>query len=524
MALLTQPAKADAIANIDTESFRLSEFVELLRREGELDVVGAPTDLIDVAARLDGNPKAVLFEKAGGEQARLIGNVMGSRRRMALAFGVSEKGLLEEVLQRSSTPIAPVQIPSNAAPVHQIVLRGEEADLTRLPVHLQHTEDGAPYISAGIDISRSVDGSKRNVGYRRLMLRGPREAGVDMIAPSDFRVMYAEYLARKVRMPVAFVIGSHPVDGVAATAVSTERDELALMGGLRKSAVPVVKCVSIDLEVPADAEMVLEGYLGEGGWAEPEGPYGEYVGYYGRMKTNPVFHLTAVTMRRDALFQTITIGGRFLAATDTAQLVAIRTETAVWQALRSSISAPAAVYATPASGGQYSVRLSMRQRYPGEARNAIHCVLGSNADVKHFFVVDDDIDVFSDAQMDWALATRFQANRDLVVAEGFRVVPLDPSLLGNRTGAKAGFDLTFPIGWQNNSEFSVPRPPAGGPQDKKQTVRQALESGPKSFFELVTLAGSRDGREIVRDLEALRKELGVGRTENGRYALPSSAR
>jgi 2,5-furandicarboxylate decarboxylase 1 len=519
MAPLTQPAKAAVIPNIDTESFRLSAFIDLLKREDELEVVTAATDLIDVAARLDGNSKAVLFEKAGEEQARLVGNVMGSRRRMALAFGVSEKALLTEVLQRSSAPIPPVRISSGAAPVHQVVLQGDKADFTRLPVHLQHVEDGAPYISAGIDISRSIDGSKRNVGYRRLMLRGPREAGVDMIAPSDFRVMYADYLARKERMPVAFVIGSHPADGVAATAASTEQDELALMGGLRKAPVPVVQCVSIDLEVPADAEMVLEGYLDESGWAEHEGPYGEYVGYYGRMKTNPVFHLTAITMRRDALFQTITIGGRFLAATDTAQLVALRTEAAVWQALRNSISAPVAVHATPSSGGQYNVRLSLRQRYPGEGRNAIHCVLGSNADVKHLFVVDDDIDVFSDAQMNWALATRFQANRDLVVAEGFRTIPLDPSLLGSRTGAKAGFDLTFPFGWQATGEYSVPSAPVPTAQEDKITVRQALESGPKTFFELVTLTGSRDGRDVVRALDVLRKENGIGPTETGQYTL-----
>ena len=256
-----------------------------------------------------------------------------------------------------------------------------------------------------------------------------------------------------------------------------------------------------------------------GGWAEPEGPYGEYVGYYGRMKTNPVFHLTAVTMRRDALFQTITIGGRFLGATDTAQLVSIRTETAVWQALRNSISTPVAVHATPSSGGQYSVRLSLRQRYPGEARNAIHCILGSNADVKNVFVVDDDIDVFSDAQIDWALATRFQPDRDLVVAEGLRTFPLDPSLLGSRTGGKAGFDLTFPFGWQANNEFSVPRAPEPVLQKDKLTVRQALESGPKSFFEMVTLTGSRDGREVVRALDILRKEQGIGRTETGQYLL-----
>ena len=94
----------------------------------------------------------------------------------------------------------------------------------------------------------------------------------------------------------------------------------------------------------------------------------------------------------------------------------------------------------------YNVRVSMRQRYPGEARNAIAAVFASAADVKHVFVVDEDIDVFDDQQIDWALATRFQADRDLVVESGFRAVPLDPSLEGRRVGAKAGFDLTRPFG------------------------------------------------------------------------------
>ena len=182
------------------------------------------------------------------------------------------------------------------------------------------------------------------------------------------------------------------------------------------------------------------------GHTEPEGPYGEYVGYYGVVKRNPMFHLTAVTHRKDALFQTATIGGRHLARTDTAQLTTVKTESAAWAALQTAVREPVAVYATPSSGGMYNLRVSLRQRVPGEARNAIAAVFGSSADAKHVFVFDDDIDVFSDEQVDWALATRFQADRDLIVASGFRAVPLDPSLGGARTGAKVGFDCTIPFG------------------------------------------------------------------------------
>jgi len=508
----------DAPARVDLDRFRLRRTVERFAAEGELETITKPVDLVEIGSYLDGNSKAVLFRAAGPEKAELVGNVMGSRRRLALSMGVSEKDLRAETSRRLSQEIAPVEVSSSLAPVHQVVWTGKDADFTRLPIHLQHSEDGAPYISASIDITRSIDGAKRNVGYRRMMLRGRHEAGIDLIAPSDLRVLYAEYVKRKERMPVAFVIGSHPADGIAATSMSAVADEVALMGALRGAGVPLVRCATIDAQVPADAEMVLEGYLDERGWVESEGPYGEYVGYYGMMKTNPVFHLTAVTMRRDALFQTVTIGGRALGYTDTAVLCALRTEVAAWSALLTAVREPIAVYCTPSAGGMHNLRLALRQRYPGEVRNAIAAVFASNADVKNVFVVDEDIDIFNDAQVDWALATRFQPDRDLVVQSGFRVVPLDPSLLGSRTGAKAGFDLTFPFGWNRETEFRVPEAPKLRPAPK-QSVRQALESGPKSFRELMEAAGSRDGREVLIELDAVRNDAGLERNPDGRYKL-----
>src|SRR5207245_9478192 len=141
---------------------------------------------------------------------------------------------------------------------------------------------------------------------------------------------------------------------------------------------------------------------------------------------------------------------------DTAQLCARRTEVTVSRALETAVRETRAVYATPSSGGMYNVRIALNQRYPGESRNAIAAVFGSMANVKHVFVVDPDIDIFSDEQMDWALATRFQADRDLVVQSGFRTLPLDPSLRGARTGAKAGFDLTLPMGEARGLESTLP--------------------------------------------------------------------
>jgi UbiD family decarboxylase len=298
-------------------------------------------------------------------------------------------------------------------------------------------------------------------------------------------------------------------------------DELGLIASLRAAPLPVVKCVTNDIRVPADAEWVLEGYLDARGHVESEGPYGEFLGYYGSVKRNPVFHLTAVTRRRDALFQTATIGGRALGRTDTAPLNGVRTEVMIWRALESAVREPVAVYATTSSGGMFNLRVTLRQRVPGEARNAIAACFGALPNVKNVFVVDPDIDIFSDQQMDWALATRFQADRDLMVMEGLRTLPLDPSLGGKTSGAKAGFDLTWPFGSGSRLETRVPAPPQYRGK-RFASLEAALAEGPKSFAELMSALGSRDGREIVRALAAARERAALMRDDEGRYFIKPS--
>ena len=452
----------------------------------------------------------------GDERQSLAANICASRNRLALAFGVAPEKLRAEVQRRLRNAPVIKELASADAPVQQVVLRGEEADLTRLPVHLQHGLDGAPYISAAIDFVLDPRTGLTNSGIRRLMLRGPQEAGIDLVSPSDFRAIY-EANAKSGPFPVAFVIGAHPIDYVAAM-MRLPVDELGLVASLRDAPLPVVKCVTNDIRVPADAEYVIEGYLDERGHVEAEGPFGEFLGYYGAVKRNPVFHVTAITHRKDALFQTMSIGGRAMSRTDTAQLNAIRTEVVVWRALETAVREPLAVYATPSSGGMFNVRISLRQRVPGEARNAIAAALGCLANIKHAFVIDPDIDIYDDEQIDWALATRFQADRDLIVLDGMRTLPLDPSLGSARVGGKAGFDLTWPFGSQNRLDIQVPEAPRFA-SARFVSVEAALQNGPCYFEDLMAAVGSRDGREIVRELDRLRKAQRLSRDEQGRYIL-----
>jgi UbiD family decarboxylase len=507
-------------ANFDFDRFRLRAFLQSLGPD-ELEIRDAPIDFADVAQALDANKRAVLFRAAGPEKQELVGNVLASRSRLAHAFGVPPEKLLGEIQRRLRQKPEMVEIDGADAPVQEVVLTGDDADFTKLPVHLQHGIDGGPYISAGIDYVVDNRTGLSNVGIRRLMLRGRKECGVDLVSPSDLRAIYEACAATGKPLPVAFVVGAHPIDFVAAT-MRLPVDELGLVATLRDAPTPVVKCVTSDIRVPADAEMVIEGYFDERGHVEPEGPYGEFLGYYGALKRNPVFHLTAITRRKDALFQTATIGGKTMAQTDTAQLCALRTEVMIWRTLEVAVREPVAVCAPASSGGMFNVRVSLRQRVPGEARNAIAACFASLANIKNVFVVDSDIDVFSDEQMDWAMATRFQPARDTVIVDGMRTLPLDPSLISGRTGSKAGFDLTWPFGTGGRLEASVPEPPHY--QGKKfPSVKAALEDGPKYFEELMTATGSRDGREIVLMLDALR-DSGLDRDDNGRYLLGKAKR
>jgi 2,5-furandicarboxylate decarboxylase 1 len=520
-AMQTAPRPPAAPSGIDMERFRLRTFIESLAGTDELVVHDGPYDLVEIAALIDSNPKAVLVRNVGPEKAEVVGNVNASRARLAIAFGVAPENLRAEIARRLQVKPQLVDVSRDEAPVQQVVLTGADADLTKLPIHLQHSYDGAPFVSASIDYAVDKLTGHTNVGVRRLMLRNRHETGIDLHTPSDLKAIYEAAVARGETLPISFVVGSHPIDYMASM-MRLPGDELGLVSSLRDAPVGVVTCVTNDVRVPADAEYVIEGYLDEKGHREPEGPFGEFLGYYGIVKNNPVFHCTAITHRRDALFQSASISGKRLEYTDTAQLGAARSEVIIWAALQTAVREPKAIHCTASSGGNYNVRIAIKQRVPGEANNAIAAAFGCLANVKNVFIVDPDIDITSDAQMDWALATRFQADRDLTVMNNMRALPLDPSLdLGKRIGAKAGFDLTLPFG-RTGVDSIVPEIPTYATA-RFASVRAALEDGPKRYEELMAATGSRDGREIVLDLEQLRTEFTIGRDALGRYTLAKRA-
>ena len=223
-------------------------------------------------------------------------------------------------------------------------ITGKDVDLTKLPFYPHHAYDGSCYLSSATDYTIDPATGRRNVGCRRLSLRNRYETGTNVTAPSDLKRIYTASVARGEKLPITFTVGTHPLDFVAAT-MRHPGDELSLVATLRGEPAAVVKSLTNDILVPADAEMTLEGYLDERGYVEPEGPFGEYMGYYGSIHMDPVFHCTAITMRRDVLHHTLQHGSAFvLDQTDSQNISAIRTEAEAMRILRAAGRDPVAVY------------------------------------------------------------------------------------------------------------------------------------------------------------------------------------
>src|SRR5579862_8188680 len=509
----------NASTAIDFDKYRLRSFVERLIDLGEVEVHDRPVPLTGLSPIIEGTEKAVLFKKAGPEQVELVAKTAGNRKRIAAAFETSEEKLYDVYFKRLANPQPLVEVPSADAPVHEIKITGEDVDLTKLPFHPQHAYDGSCYMSSAIDHVIDPATGRRNVGCRRLSLRNRYETGTNVTAPSDLKRIYTACVAQGKKLPVTFTVGTHPLDFFAAT-TRQPGDELALVANFRGEPAPVVKSLTNDILVPADAEMTLEGYLDERGYVEPEGPYGEYMGYYGAIHMDPVFHCTAITMRRDVLHHTLLHGSAFvLDQTDSANISSMRVEADAMKILKSTVREPIAVYLRSVSGGANTLRVSIRQRSYGEAKQAIAALFGGIMRLKHAYVFDEDIDIHDDRQVDWAMGTRFQADQDMVILQGMLGMTMDPSLQGRRTGAKAGFDCTKPFGRAGQIPQTRCAARQFGAPPRFQSVEAALERGPVFYADIVEGVGSQDGREVAAALDALRQEGRLARDRDGRYAL-----
>lgn len=376
----------------------------------------------------------------------VVANLFGAREwcAMALDSTIEEVGLEYYEREKQTRQVAPVTVPQKEAPVLERT-KAEGCDLSRFPIVTHHEADAGPYITGGVCILPPPPDTDwgYNAATLRLEYRGPDELGLFMIPGRHSASYFEAYEERGRNMPIAVTVGHHPTFHFGAqTLHAIDVDEYEVIGGLRETPLRTVASTTWgeDVLIPADAEFVIEGEVVADERID-EGPFGEYAGYYGtaddgRHKVN----VTAVNHRKDAVYHDI-----FAGHADHLNLGGIPIEGRIFESVKETISTVENVYLPPSGNCRQHCYVQIEKAKPGQGKNAIVAALAPYDLVKHVVVVDEDVNLFDDQDVLWAIATRSQWDRDLVAESGFSSITLDPSAEDYRITARGGIDATMEL-------------------------------------------------------------------------------
>lgn len=398
----------------------------------------------------------VLFENVKGCEVPVLGNALGHRDRLALLFDTDSKGLAHAYDARQGTMIEPERV--DDAPVQEIVLTGDDVDVTRIASIVHCGEDGGAYISSGVTVAQDPDNGAYNAGIYRIQVIGPRELRLDPGAYSHIWHMHHKQEQRDEPLEIAIVIGHYPTFYMASQYRGPlEVDEIEVAGGLAGEPIRMTRSATLGIDVPADAEIVIEGKLlpRVRKW---EGPFGEFSWYLGPAHDTLVVEVTAITRRRDAIYQDV-----FNAHPEHNLIGMVGREANLLSKVRAVVPSVKAVSMPFSACCRFACYVSIRKEYDGQARNAALTALGADPFVKLCVVVDDDIDPYDEMRVMWAVATRVRADKDVIVIPEAYTCELDPAAYSiedpTRNGAlnaKWMIDATKPVGLPFQETVDVP--------------------------------------------------------------------
>jgi 2,5-furandicarboxylate decarboxylase 1 len=426
------------------------------------------------------------------------------------------------------------------SPTREVVMEGDEVDLYRLPIPMSSIYDGGPMITAGVVIARDPE-LGMNSGIYRFIVKEKNLTGIDIVTPNNMRLFAQRALERKEPLPISISIGTHPIEITGSGyRAPLGVDEMAIAGALRGSAVELAPCKTIDLPYIADAEIVLEGEILPVGWTWPEGRFGEFTRLMGGLHWNPLVRIKAIAMRKDAIYYNLHMPW------ENTWLAAPTRYAAIRQALKTAGVQVKEINVTLGGCAFWHAVISIRKQ-PGEAKNALLAAL-SVMDLKHVVVVDDDIDVFDPTDVEWAIATRVQGDRDVMVVGNARAKPLDPSLPQGAgivpTGAKVGIDATIPEGIPREhyerityayadrakiDDYVAGKADAAGEAGDPQAVEaladkilQAIDREPLYYTDVAERFAQYDFRTIARALGHLHATEKLWQDPRGRMCVRGS--
>ena len=365
-----------------------------------------------------------------GSKLPLVTNVFGSYELLGLALGVNpgepKSVILEKFIEREQNPLPPKKVSVNEAPIKQIVNLGKNIDLSQLPVIHHAEKDSGKYITVGVLILRDPDTGVLNAGMYRHEIKGKSQLACMFNPAHHAGYIYRRYKELNKRMEAVLFIGHHPAALIGSLCEGPmDTSELDVMGGFLGEALEVVDGETVDIPVPAFAEIAIEGYLDPANESR-DGPFAEFTGYYGPAK-DPVglMTVTAITMRDEAIYHDLDPAHQ-----EHNLAGALSLESTVFENVRHLVPTVTGVYLPVSGSCRFTVYVSIKKRVPGEGKSAGLAALSANNNIKIAIVVDDDIDIYDEQRVLWAIATTFEADRDLTIIPNAMGSHLNPAAYG----------------------------------------------------------------------------------------------
>jgi UbiD family decarboxylase len=411
---------------------RMEEKGEVLRIEEE---VSTNFEISYIMKAFDNNGPILMFEKVEDSETRIVANACGTRKRICEALGVEPEGLYQKLLEAWRNPQKPKIVEDGA--VKEVI---EEPDLLRIPILTHFERDAGPYITSAVVHAKSLDGTIENVSIHRLQLLDEKHLAIRLV-PRHLYKLWQMAKEAEVDLDVAISIGVHPAVMLAASSpVPFGVNEFDVANTLLGGKLELVKCKYVDACAPADAELVLEGRI-SASKEVPEGPLVDITGTYDIQRKQPVVEIVNVMHRKDYIYQALLPSGA-----EHRLLMGLPHEASIYEAVSKVVPKVKAVNLSVGGGGWLHAVISIEKQLDGDGKNALLAAFAAHPSLKHAVVVDSDIDVYDMVDVEWAIATRFQASEDLLIIENARGSTLDSSA-NQETGltSKMGLDATRPL-------------------------------------------------------------------------------
>lgn len=429
----------------------LRSWLRTLENNGKLKTVSKEVDsrfeVAAIAKKLSPD-YCVKFKSIKGHTVPVVSGLASTREDFAKSLGMTVPEMMARFHQALEKPLDCEIVSREKCAIKERIIKGDNIDLERiLPACVHHEKDAGKFLTAAMLITKDPETGVRNVAIHRHQLKGGNKLGA-LLLPRHTWSLYNKAETQGKPLEVALVIGCHPA--LLLSSQATTRlgvDEFEIAGALVGEPVKMVKCETVDLEVPVECEFVLEGRILPD-VRELEGPFGEYPRTYGPESKKHVLEISCVTHRAQPIYHTIVP-----ATTEHLLLGAIPREAVMTQLIRQAGPTVLAVNLTPAGGCRYHCVIQIDQRNPGEAKNAMFAAFTSSTEVKHVVVVDKDVDPFDPFDVEWAISTRCQAGRDVFIVKEAMGNKLDPSS-DNGVSDKMGIDATIPWKTTDREHFS----------------------------------------------------------------------